>query len=329
MQIISTIGPSSIEPRNLALLSQHSTSIRINVAHLSQADLAEWLDLLDQHRRDSGRNFRIILDLQGAKVRIGRFPAVDQLDENLTIFPGDLSDDCRRIPVPNERVFQQSSVGDRLLLNDRRVILEVVKQSSDYLEVKVRQNGALSSYKGLNSPDRVFEMARVMPGDAAAIKAVAGFCNVSFAVSFVADGNEAGLFKPLTGNSPLIAKIEQVAAFDHLKEIAAQFDELWLCRGDLGAEAGFARLGELQRRFVGSIHELEKPCLLAGEVLGSMTVLNQPSRAEIVQLSDALNDGFRGFILSDETAVGKQLPAVFRFLETFFPQTAQPLAKPD
>ncbi|MEW6711068.1 MAG: pyruvate kinase [Candidatus Riflebacteria bacterium] len=329
MQIISTIGPSSLEPRNLALMSQHSTSIRINVAHLNQAGLVECLDLLDRQRRNSGRNFRIILDLQGAKVRIGRFPSVDQLDENLTIFLGDSSDDCRRIPVPNEKVFQQSSVGDRLLLNDRRVILEVKKQGLDFIEARVRQNGALSSFKGLNSPDRVFEMARVMPGDAAAIKAAAGFGNVSFAVSFVADGKEAGLFKPLTGNTLLIAKIEQVAAFDHLKEIAARFDELWLCRGDLGAEAGFARLGELQRRFVGGIHALEKPCLLAGEVLGSMTVLNQPSRAEIVQLSDALNDGFCGFVLSDETAVGKQVPAVFRFLETIFSTTSGPIAKPD
>ncbi|MFZ5949253.1 MAG: pyruvate kinase [Candidatus Rifleibacteriota bacterium] len=317
-QIVTTLGPASLKGDIPGKMAKYSTGIRINVAHLDEARLTEWLNLLDRLRRSSGREFRIILDLQGAKVRIGQFPEVDCLDDNLTIFLGESSKNPGRIPVPNEKVFRQSQVGDCLFLNDRRVILEVVKQAPDHLEVKVRQNGALSSFKGINSPDRVFEMARVMPGDAAAIKAAGVFDNVSFAVSFVSDGKEAGLFKPLTGNCPLIAKIEQVAAFEHLPEIAAEFDELWLCRGDLGAEAGLASLGMLQRRFINSIAGLSRPCLLAGEVLGSMTVLGQPSRAEVVQLSDALSDGFCGFVLSDETAIGKRVAEVFRFLETFF-----------
>lgn len=292
--------------------------MRLNVAHLSVLQLEEWLATLAEIRKNEGLDFRVILDLQGAKVRIGRIPAVEKLPGKVCLFLGSESLDAARIPVPCQAVFAQTRVGERLFLNDRKIVLEVCGQGSDFIEARVLQNGPLSSAKGINSPDRVFAMARVMPGDAAAIAAAADYDFVSYALSFVADGSETSLFRPLTASRPLIAKIEQTAAFAHLAEIAAGFDELWLCRGDLGAEAGLSRLGFLQQQFVRQLKELQKPCLLAGEVLGSMVVLPQPSRAEIVQLYDALSHGFAGFVLSDETAAGQQVEAVLHFIETFF-----------
>ena len=316
--IILTCGPSSESSESLSTMASVAGGFRLNVAHLTSEQLETWLQKLLQLRADTGRNFRIVLDLQGAKVRIGHYPAVNDLPDTIELFYGNCSEEICRIPVPSESVFAYTDVGDQLFLNDRKVIVRVCKKSDHSLMARVEQNGPLSSGKGLNSPDRVFEMARVMPGDAQAIRQTLHIDNLDYAVSFVSDGREASLFRPLAGAKRLIAKIEQRAAFANLKNIDANFDEFWLCRGDLGAEAGFKDLGFYQRLFVEAIKTFSHPSLLAGEVLGSMVVSPQPSRAEIVQLYDAMHDGFAGIVLSDETACGCQINAVVNFLKSFF-----------
>lgn len=316
---VLTCGPASEDDRMLQLIAGLATGLRLNIAHLTREHLAAWLDRLQRLREAVGRNFRIILDLQGAKVRIGRFPDTRALPDRVELFYGENSECIERIPVPNSSVFAQTSPGDLLLLNDRRVVVRVTDRADGILQGLVEQNGPLSSGKGLNSPDRVFEMARVTASDAAAIELSRKICDLDYAVSFVADGHEEQLFRPLIGdNHRLIAKIEQRAAFDHLKAISGRFEELWLCRGDLGSEAGLRNLGAWQQKFVAMIPTFDCPSLLAGEVLGSMVSASQPSRAEIVQLYDAMHSGFSGLVLSDETACGTQIPAVVEFLRFFF-----------
>ena len=318
-KLIFTCGPASEDDVSLQALARTASALRLNVAHLTPDNLERWLGRLINLRSRAEHKFRIILDLQGAKVRVGRFPAVEQLPEDVQLFVGDVSHQVDRIPVPNHSVFEKTSPGDRLLLNDRRVVVLVTSKSEDCLHGIVEQNGPLSSGKGINSPDRVFEMARVMPSDAAAIELSRHIEDLDYAISFVADGRESELFRPLTGKSHrLIAKIEQRAAFAHLGAVAEHFDELWLCRGDLGAEAGLQKLGALQQRFAAAIPGLGRPCLLAGEVLGSMVTQPQPSRAEIVQLYDAMHGNFAGIVLSDETACGSQVLAVLNFVKFFF-----------
>lgn len=317
--LVFTCGPSSEGESVLRQLAETATSLRLNIAHLTAEQLAKWLARLAEIRSQVGSRFRIVLDLQGAKVRIGRYPDVQRLPESVELFYGEQSGSTRRIPVPNHSVFSKTFPGDRLLLNDRKVVIEITGRAEGLLQGRIEQNGPLSSGKGLNSPDRVFELARVMPGDAAAIELSRQVPDLDYAVSFVSDGRECELFRPLIGDGHrLIAKIEQRAAFDNLAGIAENFDELWLCRGDLGAEAGLKELGRLQQRFVSAVPELQRPCLLAGEVLGSMVSMPQPSRAEIVQLYDAMNSGFSGLVLSDETACGSQIAAVLNFIRYFF-----------
>lgn len=316
--LILTCGPACENDDLLLRMAGIATGFRLNVAHLSVEKLTVWLDRLQNLRRQSCRNFSIVLDLQGAKVRIGRYPAVTSLPEQVVLFNGAESERIDRIPVPAESVFKQTSPGDQLVLNDRKVILQVISKTDESLLAKVVQNGALSSGKGLNSPDRVFELARATENDRQAIECSRALANVAYAVSFVADGNESEIFRPLVGNSRLIAKIEQRQAMNKLAQIDAKFDELWFCRGDLGAEAGLKELGRLQQQFVAELPGLQKPALIAGEVLGSMVVNAFPSRAEIVQLYDCFEKGFSGLVLSDETACGSQVAAVIDFLEYWF-----------
>jgi pyruvate kinase len=312
---VLTCGPACASDLLLKKMAQVADGFRLNVAHLVGDKLSEWMTRLQELRQQTGRDFSIVLDLQGAKVRIGSYPAVTELPARVELFLGESSSRSERIPVPAASVFAQTSPGDELFLNDRKVVLRVVSKGSDYLQAEVAKNGALSSGKGINSPDRVFELARITEGDLRAIRCSKDFANVAYAVSFVADGHESSLFRPLVADARLIAKIEQRQAMLNLKCIAEQFDELWLCRGDLGAEAGLKELGHLQSLFVAAIPALQRPALIAGEVLGSMVANAFPSRAEVVQLYDAMQSGFSGLVLSDETACGAQVAAVIEFLE--------------
>lgn len=316
-QIILTAGPASADPAFLDDLTRTATSVRLNTSHLNQYQLQDWLALLEKCRDHN--TFRIVLDLQGAKARIGKINSTGELPPIVSLIFADHSDEQGIIPVPHQAVFDLSRPGDRLFLNDRKIILEILENSPEILRAKVVQNGALSSGKGINSPDRVFEMAKVTPNDMQAIKIAESFGDIDFAISFVADGHEASLFRKLVHrNARLIAKIEQREAFMHLDKIDSLFDETWLCRGDLGAEAGLLELGRLQAEFVKAMTKFTKPAIIAGEVLGSMVELELPTRAEIVQLYDAMTCGFSGLVLSDETAVGKNIEAVMAFIRQFF-----------
>lgn len=316
--IVLTCGPACESDELLLKMATVATGLRLNVAHLGGGRLELWLARLQKLRQQCRRNFLIILDLQGAKVRIGSYPTATALPAEVELFLGSSSDCSERIPVPAKSVFVQTRPGDQLFLNDRKVVLQVTGKSETSLQAKVIQNGALSSGKGLNSPDHVFELARVTAADRHALECSRSVDNVACALSFVADGQESQLFRLLAGGGRLIAKIEQRRAMQHLAEIDVAFDELWFCRGDLGAEAGFKELGRLQQQFVEAIPELSKPALIAGEVLGSMLTSPQPSRAEIVQLFDAMQSGFSGLVLSDETACGTQVAAVVDFLNYWF-----------
>lgn len=320
-KVIFTLGPSSESVsilRRMAALPNAAVAFRINTSHTDISKLSYWLTLLSNLRNEIGNNFEIILDLQGAKARIGDYPATESLPEQVTLFLGEKSSEIGRIPVPLESVFSKTKVGDKLFINDKKVILSVEAKTTDTLSCKVEKNGYVASFKGINSPDRVFELARITSKDKEAIEVSRLIDNLSYAISFVADGNENEMFRPFTANHRLVAKIEQLKAFENLETIAAKFDELWLCRGDLGAEAGLKKLGSLQRMFVSKISALKKQCILAGEVLGSTVWATQPSRGEIVQLDNALCEGFSGFVLSDETACGNNVEALLKFLENWF-----------
>jgi pyruvate kinase len=319
-KIIFTCGPACDEISILKRMAHLAAGFRLNTAHLTRTGLEVWLEKLLRLRNETGKNFTIILDLQGAKVRIGKFPQCRQLPEKVELFWGKESDNCNRIPVPDQTIFNQTEPGHTLFLNDRKVIVEVVEKDSigKNLKAEVLQNGPLSSYKGLNSARKVFHAARVTDSDQAAIELSLGIKNLSYAISFVSDGREADLFADLVKDHSLIAKIEQVVCFDYFDKIFEKFSQIWLCRGDLGTEAGLLNLGKYQELFCKAIHNKSVDAVIAGEVLGSMVKMPYPSRAEIVQLYDAINSGFSGIVLSDETACGENPEKVLDFCDFYF-----------
>ena len=318
-QFILTVGPVSEAPEQLDLLARVATRLRLNVGHLTPEKLERLLQQIVERFAVWGKVIPVVLDLQGAKLRIGDYPAVSSPPSEVELIHAYESSDPAIIPVPHESIFRQTCPGDLLLLNDRKVVLRVrAKPSADRLFAQTLQAGELGPAKGISSPDRVFELARVAPVDFTAIEIGNRYPAVEYAVSFVGDGEEAALFRPLIEGRRLIAKIERRAAIGNLAAIDRAFDELWLCRGDLGADVGLRELGVMQQRFVERFPELTKPKILAGEVLGSMVNAPQPSRSEIVHLHDVRRAGFDGIVLSDETARGRHLAGVVTFLHDHF-----------
>lgn len=316
---ILTIGPASSSLEMIAALGHVATRFRLNTSHISSDRLRESLSEIERIFHDTGRVMPVVLDLQGAKVRIGRYPAVGGVPSKVELRFAEASEAPAVIPVPHESVFDKTAVGDVVHLNDRRVILRITgRKGPNSFEADCIRSGPLSSNKGFNCENRAYELVRLSPRDAEAISIGNEFPFVEYAISFVLDGIEADLFRPHTGNRRLVAKIERPAAIDRLAQIDALFDETWLCRGDLGAEADLRDLGALQARYVAAFSALRRPKILAGEVLGSMTAAPFPSRSEIVHLHDILAAGFDGFVLSDETASGSHVSDVISFLKYYF-----------
>lgn len=205
--------------------------------------------------------------------------------------------------------------GERLWLDDARIEVVVERVAADHLEARVTRPGILRSHKGINRPEHPIPCTTLGPRDEAMIALARSAPDCELAFSFVHDGSEAALVRAAAGDGPrLVAKLERTEAFAHLDAIAETFDELWLCRGDLGSQAGLWALGPLQARFSAALATLGRPALLAGQVLEHLTRHAQPTRSELVHLYDVASAGYAGIVLSDETAIGTQLPAVVALL---------------
>ena len=316
---ILTLGPATSSEAVMAELLEVAGAFRLNASHLSPEDLGGWLETLARLFGSRGRTVPVYVDLQGAKVRIGHYPACEGLPDRVRLVLGAAGSSPAEIPVPHDSFFQAVQVGDTLTLNDARVWLRVLATGPGACEAEVVRNGSLSSHKGLNRTVRPLPCPRLSEADRRSVEVALGHGFTRFAFSFVHDGTEADLLRPRVGERVVAAKIEFPEAMAHLEALASRFDELWLCRGDLGAQAGLAALGPLQEEFARRLRGLGKPGYLAGQVLEYMTWFPQPTRAEVVGLHQAERDGFAGIVLSDETAVGKNPLEVARLLASLRP----------
>jgi len=309
-----TLGPATFTTATLEGIFPAADRFRLNAAHLQPESLLLWLEKLDALFRKTGRTIPVTLDLQGAKMRIGKIPPATGLAESVTLLFTHKTSETGIIPVPHELFFSEIQKGDRITLNDARVELEILDHSSEMAHAKVLRSGPLSSDKGINRSQHPIPYKKISELDTHMIRLTAGADFVDYAFSFVNTGDEAKLIRPLIGRRKLIAKLERPEALQNLQVIDAAFDELWLCRGDLGAQAGLRKMAALQTDFEKRIPKLKKPAWLAGQVLEYMTH-PQPTRSEVVQLARAEEAGYDGIVLSDETAVGKNPLELCRFLQ--------------
>lgn len=295
LQLVATLGPASL---GLAadLASAGATAFRLNASHLDLDGLSAALSSIGQ----SCPGAPVIVDLQGAKMRIG-LPAAREVacGEVLTISPGGESD----IRAPHPELFAQARVGDTLGVDDGKVRFEVVGIGPERLEARAIDGGRLLPNKGLNVEQHPVRLEGLTRGDEAACRLAARASVPALAFSFMTDGAEADWVRAAAPRSLVVGKVERAEAVSSLDTIAARVDAVWICRGDLGAQLGSGALA----RFVASVDpsRLPVPVLMAGQVLEHLTRHAEPTRSEVCHLFDLVARGYAGIVLSDETATGR------------------------
>jgi pyruvate kinase len=294
-RLVVTLGPASWQLVR-ELRAAGADAFRINASHLS----ADALDhALGDIRRDVP-DAEIVVDLQGAKMRIGQAAPRDLHRGERVRFALDTRADA--LPVPHPELFAQARPGHTVGVDDGRLRLRVTGAATDHLELVALDAGRVLPRKGVTLEEHPVRLDGLTAADRDAIAAATPHGVREFAFSFMSDGREADWVRALAPASLVVGKVERREAADALATLAARVDAVWICRGDLGAQllpAGLAR-------FVASVEpsRLPVPVLMAGQVLEHLTAHVSPTRSEVCHVFDLVARGYRGFVLSDETAVG-------------------------
>lgn len=308
-EIVATLGPCSAdEAAWKAMLSAGATAFRLNTSHLSLEQLQIWLERLEAFLSAGHYPAPLVLDLQGSKWRLGTFEPFE-LEGGLQVELVCASSTARprTLPVPHPDFFQAAQQsGGEIVLNDAKVRLQVESTGADRLTARVLLGGSISPGKGITLPSSEFRKESLSDKDQAILETARRWAGIRFALSYVRDSCEMNSYRELFGPSAyLIAKLERKPALDDALEIARAADELWLCRGDLGAELGMRLMAGEVFRFSERVRSMPVPVLLAGQVLEHMVEQPAPTRSEVCYLHGLLMKGYRGFVLSDEAAIGR------------------------
>jgi pyruvate kinase len=306
-QIVATLGPSSDEEATWeAMVAAGVTAFRLNTSHLSLQGVRSWMDRIEAYLARSEKPAPLILDLQGSKWRLGDFtPCRLETGQRVDLVFAAASDRPGALPVPHADFFNAAShFSGEILLNDARIRLKPESNYPDRLIASVIQGGEISPRKGITACG-VYRQETLSDKDQAILEETRGLDYVRYAISYIKDAQDMTRYRVLCGHSTyLIAKIERQPAIDEGANIATIADELWLCRGDLGAELGMQEMAKAAYRFASLPGKIKVPVLMAGQVLEHMAQHSMPTRSEACYLYDTLAHGYQGFVLSDETAVG-------------------------
>lgn len=308
-QLIVTLGPSSeTEATWQALLAAGATAFRLNTSHLTLAQLQAWLKRLHPLLAALEPTPPLILDLQGSKWRLGDFPAFELIPgQRVELVCAAATGLPHVLPVPHLDFFRAAALSSgEIVLNDAKVRLALEALAGDSLTARVSQGGEIVARKGITFTASAYRQEALSEKDQAILTRTRQLDFIRYALSYVKDGEEMARYRTQCGGAAyLIAKLERQPAVEETGQIAAVADELWLCRGDLGAEVGLKAMAETVARFSAQVEVLPVPALLAGQVLEHMVEHPTPTRSEVCHLYEALRHGYHGVVLSDETAIGQ------------------------
>jgi pyruvate kinase len=308
-KIIATLGPASSSAERIrALHSAGADVFRLNFSHGERADHRARCDAVRKLERELGRPIGILVDLQGPKIRVGKFAggavtlvAGGRLRLDLDPAPGDE----HRAPLPHPEVFQVLAPGQMVLLDDGRLRLKVDKVGRDFADTTIVVGGALSERKGVNLPGAVLPLSALTDKDLRDLDFGLSLGADWIALSFVQRPDDVAQLRKLVGNrAAIMSKIEKPQALDHLDEIVELSDAVMVARGDLGVELPPEDVPSLQKQIVRAGRRAGKPVVVATQMLDSMVRDPAPTRAEASDVANAVYDGADAVMLSAETASG-------------------------
>ncbi|HSH06202.1 MAG TPA: pyruvate kinase [Burkholderiales bacterium] len=313
-KIVATLGPASSDPTTLERMLRAGVDVvRLNFSHGSAQDHLARAELVKQISRKLGRTVAIMCDLQGPKIRVGKFK-----DGRVTLQKGArfiLDANCslgdeERVGLDYTALPRDVEAGDVLLLDDGRIVLEVKDVRGPEVRCIVRQGGVLSNNKGINRQGGGLTAPALTPKDMEDIRTAVSLQADYLAVSFPKSGADMYMARELMraagGKAFLIAKIERAEAVKEaaLLDIMDACDGIMVARGDLAVEVGDASVPALQKKMIRLGREQNKVVITATQMMESMISSPVPTRAEVSDVANAVLDGTDAVMLSAETASG-------------------------
>jgi pyruvate kinase len=313
VKILATLGPASRAPEMIGkLLEAGADAFRVNMSHGDHDTHAATITAIRAAEKEYGRPIAVLCDLQGPKLRVGTFRdgrAVIRHGSHFTLDRDPADGDETRVCLPHPELFEVLRKGQRLLIDDGKLRLRVIKADAAAILCTAEVGGVISDRKGVNVPDAVVPVPALTEKDrrdlAFAVAHGADWIGLSF-VQRPEDVAEARRLMggPSSSGAALIAKIEKPAAIDRLEEIIELSDGIMVARGDLGVELAPEEVPPLQKRIVAATRRSGKPVIVATQMLESMIENPAPTRAEVSDVANAIYDGADAVMLSAETAAG-------------------------
>ena len=308
-KIVATLGPASSSPEIIERLFRAGADIfRLNFSHGTHDDHASRIAIVRDLEKTSGRPIGLLADVQGPKLRIGRFGGGRvhlaqgqefRLDSDPS--PGSV----RRVELPHPEILA-AGPGTTLLLDDGKLRLRVVHNRPDHLECEVLTGGALSDRKGVNVPDIVLNIPALTEKDRTDLDFALAHGVDFVGLSFVQRPEDVAEARDIAaGRAWIVAKIEKPQALDHLDAVLDLADAAMVARGDLGVELPPEEVPLAQKRIVRAMRARGKPVIVATQMLESMINAPAPTRAEASDVAGAVFDGADAVMLSAETAAGQ------------------------
>ncbi len=310
VKIVATLGPASHNEETMRRLFEAGADVfRVNMSHATHDNLRDAHAIVRKLETEFSRPIGILVDLQGPKLRIGKFES-----GSIRLTEGDVLSFVRReaigglgrVHLPHPEIFQAVQQGHTLLLDDGKFKLRIIEASDVRIDTEVMTSGVLGSRKGISLPDTVLPLDSLTEKDRADIEHALSLGVAWIALSFVQRAEDIAEARKLArGRSSIMAKIEKPSALNELKEIVDLADAIMVARGDLGVELPVEKVPGIQKQIIRAARNAGKPVVIATQMLESMIYAPGPTRAEVSDVATAVFEGADAVMLSAESAVGK------------------------
>ena len=312
-KIVCTIGPATESPEQIrALVDAGMDVARINASHGDHAGHERVYENVRTASRESGRAVAVLVDLQGPKIRLGRFaagPVHLSVGDTFTITTEDILGDQQICSTTFKGLPGDCKPGDQLLIDDGKVGVRVVEVDGPRVVTRVEVPGTVSNNKGINLPGVAVSVPALSEKDKIDLRWGLRLGADLIALSFVRSASDVDDVHAIMADegrfAPVIAKIEKPQAVANLTEIVEAFDGIMVARGDLGVELPLEQVPLVQKRAIDVARRFAKPVIVATQVLESMITSPRPTRAEASDCANAILDGADAVMLSGETSVGE------------------------
>ncbi len=314
-KIVATLGPATDSPEIMqAIVRAGVDVVRLNFSHGEAADQQRRVQMVREAAAKVGKDVGILGDLQGPKIRIEKFRGgrVTLQDGQRFVLDAELADDAgtaETVGITYKALPQDVRAGDALVLGDGEIVLRVLDVQGARITCSVENGGDLSNHKGINRQGGGLSAEALTDKDRRDIRFAAQLGVDYLAVSFPRDAGDIErareLLQAAGGKAGIVAKIERAEAIQNLDPIIRTSDAVMIARGDLAVEIGDAELPGIQKLIIHRARDLSRVVITATQMMESMIHSPVPTRAEVLDVANAVMDGTDAVMLSAETAAGK------------------------